>query len=502
MPYPNEHAVRLLNPELFITSSFRRKNISEGIDIILGRLKTDPKNMTIQAYRFRKNKFTISQVNEFLTNNKINYISIEEASKDQNGNEEYPYKVCKECEGCENMDGCKIKDTKENKVNRIDVMEFCISNNTESFTQTKEGFFTGRSIVTNIGVFPYRQNDGVVIWELRTPEEVFNEDSLNTLKLKPITNEHPIEMVDVTNVKELSVGMTGDSCYNDSYCVSIPITITDAKTIIDVKNGKQSLSCGYTADMEYKAGVWMGVPYQAIQRNIRYNHIAIVDNGRAGDLAKIKMDTGIYINENNLIVNQDGKKDGKKEGAEMSEILKKMTLDGIEYQAESEVIKAYNLLKNDMAKNLEDSKVNLAKLEAERDSLKEKFDTAEKKIVALETAKLDENKINELVAKKMDLISKALKFGVEVKSDMLEIDIMKAVIVKDSANVNLEGKNEIYIQARFDGAIENLESKIDATNKEVVLGGDVKVPEAKTDSNDARAKYIESLKNDYKNGGK
>lgn len=165
-------------------------------------------------------------------------------------------------------------------------------------TKTPEGFLRGRAIATNIGVFPYTQPDGTVRRELRLPSEVRDTASQDSLKGKPVTNEHPKgTLVNAENAKDLAVGSIGDDIRSDSYHVSVPITITDAKTVADIENGKVALSCGYTCDLEDKGGVWMGVNYDAIQRNIRYNHVAVVAKGRAGDAAKLRMDAadaGIY----------------------------------------------------------------------------------------------------------------------------------------------------------------------------------------------------------------
>lgn len=160
--------------------------------------------------------------------------------------------------------------------------------------KTDEGFLQGRAIATNIGVFPYTQADGTVRRELRLPEEVRNYDSLNSLKMKPITNDHPQGgLVNTSNVRDLSVGQLGDDVRADSFHVSVPISITDPKAIADVQSGKVALSCGYTCDLEHTPGNWMGVNYDAIQRNIRYNHLAIVKAGRAGDAAKMHTDSAI-----------------------------------------------------------------------------------------------------------------------------------------------------------------------------------------------------------------
>lgn len=78
MPYPNEHACRVRQPEDFQAGSFRRKNIAHGIDMILGKLKGQD-TMTTQAYRFDKTVFTESEAKEWLKRNEVKCIMFETA---------------------------------------------------------------------------------------------------------------------------------------------------------------------------------------------------------------------------------------------------------------------------------------------------------------------------------------------------------------------------------------------------------------------------------------
>jgi len=80
VPYPSEHAARIINPGEFQTDSFRRKSISAGIDIIIGKLKGKT-NTTTQAYRFKKSQFTADQAKAWLKKHKIKYTSFEAAAK-------------------------------------------------------------------------------------------------------------------------------------------------------------------------------------------------------------------------------------------------------------------------------------------------------------------------------------------------------------------------------------------------------------------------------------
>jgi len=49
-----------------------------------------------------------------------------------------------------------------------------------------------------------------------------------------------------------------------------------------IQAGKRELSAGYRCIYDMTAGVWNGLRYDAIQRNIRGNHLALVTEGRMG----------------------------------------------------------------------------------------------------------------------------------------------------------------------------------------------------------------------------
>jgi hypothetical protein len=82
MPYPSEHSARVKEPGRFQQDTFRRVNITDGIDAIMGRLKGET-TMTIQTYRFDKKKFTPAQAKKWLVDHKISPISFEAATEEQ-----------------------------------------------------------------------------------------------------------------------------------------------------------------------------------------------------------------------------------------------------------------------------------------------------------------------------------------------------------------------------------------------------------------------------------
>lgn len=408
---------------------------------------------------------------------------------------------------------------KFNSVNRFDN----IDNSqwmTTPFERTNEGFLRGRAIVTSIGVFTYKRKDGTVQRELRLPEEVFSLSTLNSMKLKPVTLNHPTELVTTDNADKLQVGSLGDNPswtkdwehrnweeMTDGINCAIDMIITHKDAVDAVINGKQALSMGYTCDLEMAepGSSWCGIEYDFIQRNIRYNHCAIVDSARAGDNAKIELraDSEDAVLEDIVFKKHDG-------GTQM---LKKINLDGIDYEAEAEVIKALQRADEKAKKaeedaceqkkamdkkvaDLEDKEKELEKriseLEAERDTAKEKADSAEKELEEVKKTSLDSKTIDAAVNAKIELQHLPFLHYEEVQADMSDMDIKKAVIASQFPNAKFDGKDDVYIQARYDATVEMIAERNDAQNRQFT--SDLP-PEAHADENDARNRMIERMKN-------
>lgn len=382
---------------------------------------------------------------------------------------------------------------------------------TTPFERTTEGFLKGRAIVTCCGVFTYKRADGTLQRELRLPEEVFAPATLESLKLKPVTLNHPTELVTPENADILQVGSLGDnpSCTNQEYNgngeptdwkkltdglnVAVDMIITKKDAIDAVINGKQGLSMGYTCDIEMAepGSTWCGVEYDYIQRNIKYNHCAIVDAGRAGDNAKIELrvDSADAVLEDKLVTKDGGTK-----------MLKKINLDGIDYEAEESVIKALNTEKKraddavaKLSKFKEDSAKELSVMTAERDTQKERADKAEEDLAKAKAEALDSTKLDEAVNARIELYKNAEKAGVEVKNDMKDADIKKAVIAKVFPKANLDGKDSAYIDARYDATVEMLAERADSNSRQVLAD----TPNNHADSvDDARQRMIDKMKKD------
>lgn len=160
-----------------------------------------------------------------------------------------------------------------------------------SVEMTPQGFLKVPAFATRVGVFSYKDGMGGVRRELRHPDDVFAPESLDTLKNAPVTNEHPPVMLDPTNFKQFAVGYLTDDVTVNRDLVATTFIVAEEKAIADIENGKRETSAGYLADLEEEPGVYNGTPYDVRQRNIKYNHVAIVNRGRAGPEVRIRLDS-------------------------------------------------------------------------------------------------------------------------------------------------------------------------------------------------------------------
>ena len=168
--------------------------------------------------------------------------------------------------------------------------------------------------MTKIGVFPYlgRQISAELepdrIYQvLRPKEELTRPETLESLKLIPLINDHtmigtqagmkPAEEVGVEGTTGTNVKVSGRLLTNDLKCYTENI-----KELIS--SGKKDLSMGYRCRYELTSGEFEGVHYDAIQRDIIFNHIALVDEGRMGSDVRV-MDSFTFDSIRDLTKNKE-----------------------------------------------------------------------------------------------------------------------------------------------------------------------------------------------------
>lgn len=117
----------------------------------------------------------------------------------------------------------------------------------------------------------------------RKPEEVFSEKTMASFEGAPLTIDHPSVSVGPDNYKDLSVGRVQNirrGEFEGQPVMLADIIVNDAEAIELIESGEMvELSCGYDCDITGGDN-----PEQI---NIRGNHVALCEQGRAG-IARIQ----------------------------------------------------------------------------------------------------------------------------------------------------------------------------------------------------------------------
>lgn len=323
-----------------------------------------------------------------------------------------------------------------------------------------DGFMRDSPIVARTGVYTYVLPDGSVRREYRPPEEVFSEDSAASFIGKPIVVEHPaVGKVTSDTVRKLAIGTILTPGYRkDDVNIACDIVIHAPKAIGD----RRALSLGYKVDLDETPGTAPdGQPYDAVQRNIRINHLAVVQKARAGIKARLNLDGDeIFESEGELMKIRIDAKDYEVDenvAAYVSALQAKEENARVKLDTAATELAAakaqYTALKSDA----DGKQAALDAMTAERDTLKVKIDAAEedKKKAVDEAVKAAKDEAKE----RAELEEEAKKAKLE-KTDGLTNAELKAGIIKAAfgENFKLDGMSEAYINGAYNAAKEMLRS--------------------------------------------
>lgn len=331
-----------------------------------------------------------------------------------------------------------------------------------SATRTAEGFIRDAPIVGRVGILRYKNADGSDRYEYRPPEEAFKADSLASLMGKPITVGHKA-MVDAKNAAAVKpVGTVLSEGRQDGEAIRADIVIYSLDT------DARELSCGYRLDLDETPGTTPdGQHYDAIQRNIRYNHLAIVPAGRAG-IARLNMDGEQEIETD---VSHEGKIGAEKTKEGVTKRMDNMTkirLDGgLEYEAAPEVGVYVDKLRAENEKLRKDAADAAEAAKKEQDTLQAKFDAATADVEKLKKEREDaeaeaKKNFDAAVASRVALLGVAKEHRIDKAEEMTDAEIKIAVIkAVRGDSINLDGKSADYIEAAFDMAKADTKDRAD-----------------------------------------
>lgn len=288
-------------------------------------------------------------------------------------------------------------------------------------TISKTGFLTAEAILSRSGIQEYslfdektKQLENKKVF--RSVEEVTCKKSLDTFTNLIVTDEHPKNFVNIENVKSLQKGSVSNITIVDledgNVGLKAKITITDKDLISQIKNGKCELSVGYDADLLEQEGFCKDEKYTLVQKNIRANHVAVVDKGRCGKQCKIILNKG--------------------------EDMKSIKIGDADFEISDCVLNEINRIKDENSKFEDEVK----KLKDEITKVEVDYDVMEK-AYKYEVKNL-KDELQEF-EKKCEL----MQSGVKTLDSKMTILDMKKEIVKDFG-MDVEDKDEAYLDVAID----------------------------------------------------
>lgn len=358
---------------------------------------------------------------------------------------------------------------------RVD--RFDVANVSGKVRRTPQGFAVFNANLTRTGVLTYRRSDGSTVRELRHPDEVFRADTLESLANAPLTDGHPSDgFVTPENVQYLQKGIVKSARRDGIFCAGE--IVVQERSMIDMVSSdppeRKELSPGYSCEVEVSSGEYNGERYDAIQRNIVYNHIAALapGKGRSGAQVSFRNDSAACEIETPTNKKEEKKMDPK-------DFVEVARFDALQAKFDQAAAEKEEIVK----KNVE--------LASEVEELKKRLDSVD---------------VSALVSARVELETLARKAaGPEARFDgKKDREVKEAAILAKFPKAELVGKTDEYVSARFDAVIESITTveRTDAEAAESLAGTAVAVvaatKQARADSSTARAKMIEENKNAWR----
>lgn len=288
----------------------------------------------------------------------------------------------------------------------------------------------------------------------RSEDEVFSDEAMASFAHRPVTDDHPTERVTADNWKQFAIGQTADEIARDKKFLRVPLMVADAAVIDKIQYGKRELSAGYSCELKFEPGVTEdGQKYDAIQTNIRANHVAIVDRGRAGKECRIG-DSATHNWGAAPITTVD-------KDINMPQ-LRTVVVDGLTVETTDQGAQAIDKL----LKTISDADNRLVALSADHDkavaALDEQIAKRDAQIDDLNSKVLDQDAIDRLVADRAALENTVSKIAKDINpKGMSDADLRRATVVAKFGDSAIDGKSDAYVEARFDILAEDASKTTD-----------------------------------------
>ncbi len=349
--------------------------------------------------------------------------------------------------------------------------------------KTPQGHLRVDGYASRVGIFEYTNPDGTTRRELRLPEEVFRDDALEGFEGAPFTDDHPASPVTPETAQGVTVGYVMGPARRDGDFVAVSALVTNPAVVDKMVYGKRELSVGYQVDLDETPGnhpQWGR--YDAIQRNIVVNHLALVDIARAGPEARVRLDAS-----ESSCYSDDASGVPTLTGTQMDELKKQ--LDAALADAAQQKARADQAEKDrDAARSeAQSQRARADQAEKDRDGETKKRTDAEASFDTRVSARV------QLIAEAAPILGAEFKF--DGKSDD---EIRRAVIKADGDDVAADA-HPAYVSGMYQGAIKRLgnaqaDSALDPLSALVPARADtvaVRADDAEIDENAAARRMYE-----------
>ena len=330
------------------------------------------------------------------------------------------------------------------------------------------GFLNAPIVLTRTGVHKYsgfdlnlpsdRANDIINVY--RSPSEVLSKDSLQTYINLVITNNHPSQLVTIDNCKMLQKGTVSNVQQGEKQdsedCLAGTGTITDPILIEDVQKGKKEVSLGYECDLVPYGKIYNGIFCEFEHKNIKANHLAVVDAGRCGKMCKIgdSLMKEVLFNKKKYMVDTEEGLKALQQALDCEEEKKEKTQKEKDEEEEKE------------KKELKEKDEELEKVKKEKETDEEKAkkekEIADAKLDLLKTKTLDENAISTMIDNKVRLRTMAQEILGKDMPDCkstCDKELKRLVVDRVLKLPDLKDKSETYLDVAFDSAIESFKER-------------------------------------------
>lgn len=180
--------------------------------------------------------------------------------------------------------------------------------------------------ISKVGVFPYSGSqispdlEPDKIYKVYRPEEELSDpETIKSFKLLPWTDDHAMlgsEKDGFLPAEKKGVhGVIGEDVYYDNGYLKANLKIFSNKLKELIDNGKKELSIGYRCLYDKSSGVYNGESYDFVQRKIRGNHLASVEEGRSGHDVAVLDHFKFTFDSKRLIMSDNEMKENKEEKA-------------------------------------------------------------------------------------------------------------------------------------------------------------------------------------------